>query len=180
LVVAVNALACELPAATGVPLARWHCPDLAREAAAQGMGASVSGSIWQWWLSADAVKPWRVGSWIFHRDPAPRPGRGRPASPKLKLRCWPLWHYCPRSPARSSRSSLIRPRHIVGLPDPAAACAFALDEPNYQAGVYRDVLLRRWRNLRGRTMSDFSGGRDGGNPPLGSWPRADGVRTAAI
>ena len=29
--------------------------------------------------------------------------------------------------------------HIVGLPDPAAARAFAFDEPNYQAGVYRDV-----------------------------------------
>jgi uncharacterized protein len=25
--------------------------------------------------------------------------------------------------------------HIVGLPDPAAARAFAFDEPNYQAGV---------------------------------------------
>ena len=33
--------------------------------------------------------------------------------------------------------------HIVDLPDPAAARAFAFDEPNYQAGVYRDVLLRR-------------------------------------
>ncbi|MBO3750965.1 YciI family protein [Streptosporangiaceae bacterium NEAU-GS5] len=53
--------------------------------------------------------------------------------------------------------------HIVDLPDPAAARAFAFDEPNYQAGVYRDVLLRRWRNLLGRTMWDFAGGRDGGN-----------------
>ena len=53
--------------------------------------------------------------------------------------------------------------HILGLPDPAAARAFAFDEPNYQAGVYRDVLLRRWRNLLGRTMWDFAGGRDGGN-----------------
>jgi uncharacterized protein len=52
--------------------------------------------------------------------------------------------------------------HIVGLPDPAAARAFAFDEPNYQAGAYRDVLLRRWRNLLGRTMWDFPGGRDGG------------------
>jgi uncharacterized protein len=42
--------------------------------------------------------------------------------------------------------------HIVALPDAAAARAFAFDEPNYQAGVYRDVLLRRWRNLLGRTM----------------------------
>ena len=53
--------------------------------------------------------------------------------------------------------------HILGLPGPAAARAFAFDEPNYQAGVYRDVLLRRWRNLLGRTMWDFPGGRDGGN-----------------
>ena len=45
--------------------------------------------------------------------------------------------------------------HIVDLPDPAAARAFAFDEPNYQAGVYRDVLLRRWRNTLGRTMWDF-------------------------
>ncbi|RMB79863.1 YciI family protein [Streptomyces shenzhenensis] len=37
--------------------------------------------------------------------------------------------------------------HIVDLPDPAAARAFAFGEPNYQAGVHRDVLLRRRRNL---------------------------------
>ena len=37
--------------------------------------------------------------------------------------------------------------HILGLPDPADARAFAFEEPNYQAGVYRDVLLRQWRNL---------------------------------
>ena len=53
--------------------------------------------------------------------------------------------------------------HIVDLPDPAAARRFAFDEPGYQAGVYRDVLLRRWRNMLGRTMWDFPGGRTGGN-----------------
>jgi uncharacterized protein YciI len=52
--------------------------------------------------------------------------------------------------------------HIVDLPDAAAARAFAFDEPNYQAGIYRDVLLRRWRNILGRTMWDFPGGRDNG------------------
>jgi uncharacterized protein YciI len=49
--------------------------------------------------------------------------------------------------------------HILDLPDPAAARAFAFEEPNYQAGVYRDVLLRRWRNTLGRTMWEFPGGR---------------------
>jgi len=53
--------------------------------------------------------------------------------------------------------------HIIDLPDPAAARAFAFDEPNYQAGVYRDVLLRRWRNTLGRTMWQFPGGPTGGN-----------------
>jgi uncharacterized protein YciI len=67
--------------------------------------------------------------------------------------------------------------HILGLSGPAAARAFAFDEPNYQAGVYQDVLLRRWRNLLGRTMWDFPGGRDGGNRylvlGLGTGPGAD-------
>ncbi|MFI9604162.1 YciI family protein [Streptomyces sp. NPDC052043] len=53
--------------------------------------------------------------------------------------------------------------NILDLPDPAAARAFAFDEPHYQSGVYRDVLLLRWRNTLGRTMWDFSGGRTGGN-----------------
>ncbi|MCM2423813.1 YciI family protein [Streptomyces sp. RKAG293] len=67
--------------------------------------------------------------------------------------------------------------HIVDLPDPAAARAFVFDEPGYQAGVYRDVLLRRWRNALGRTMWDFPGGRTGGNRylvlGLGTGPAAD-------
>jgi uncharacterized protein YciI len=53
--------------------------------------------------------------------------------------------------------------HILDLPDPAAARRFAFDEPNYQAGVYRDVLLRRWRNTLGRTMWEFPVGQTGGN-----------------
>jgi uncharacterized protein YciI len=67
--------------------------------------------------------------------------------------------------------------HVLDLPDPAAARAFAFDEPGYQAGVYRDVLLRRWRNALGRTMWDFPGGRTGGNRylvlGLGSGAAAD-------
>ena len=67
--------------------------------------------------------------------------------------------------------------HILTLPDPAAARAFAFDEPNYQAGVYRDVMLRRWRNVLGRTMWDFPGGREGDDRylvlGLGAGPAAD-------
>ncbi len=39
--------------------------------------------------------------------------------------------------------------------DPTAARAFAFEEPGYQAGAYRDVMLRRWHNVLGRTMWDF-------------------------
>ncbi|TDD91858.1 hypothetical protein E1298_11325 [Actinomadura rubrisoli] len=65
--------------------------------------------------------------------------------------------------------------HIVDLPDPVAARAFAFDEPGYQAGAYRDVLLRRWRNMLGRTMWEFPGGRTGGDRflVLGLGPEKD-------
>jgi hypothetical protein len=63
----------------------------------------------------------------------------------------------------SSGDTLTGRVHIVDLPGPDAARAFAFDEPGYQAGAYRDVLLRRWRNALGRTMWDFPGGRTGGN-----------------
>src|SRR5260221_5639017 len=79
--VAVKALACELPATTGVPLARWHCPDLARQAAAQGIVASVSGTtIWRW-LSADAIKPWRGPPPVFPPHPALAPKARRGVGP---------------------------------------------------------------------------------------------------
>lgn len=69
-VVAVKALACELPARCGRPLAQWSQRELRREVLTQGLVAEISGTtIWRW-LSADAIRPWRVRSWLFPRDPA--------------------------------------------------------------------------------------------------------------
>ena len=65
----VKALACEPPAGSGKPLARWTCPELARQAAAAGILASVSASTVRRWLASDAIKPWQHRSWIFPRDP---------------------------------------------------------------------------------------------------------------
>jgi transposase len=65
----VKALACELPAASNTPLARWSCPDLAVEAIRRGVVSSVSASTVRRWLAADAIKPWQHRSWIFPRDP---------------------------------------------------------------------------------------------------------------
>ena len=45
--------------------------------------------------------------------------------------------------------------HLVDLPDAQAARVFAFQEPFWRAGVYGQVLLRRWRNVLGRTMWDY-------------------------
>lgn len=65
----VKALACGPPATSGVPLARWSCPELAREAAVRGITPTVSASTVRRWLAADVLRPWRHRSWIFPRDP---------------------------------------------------------------------------------------------------------------
>jgi transposase len=62
------ALACALPAESGVPLSRWSCPDLARELAARCQIAASASTIGRW-LAADALKPWQHRSWISVRDP---------------------------------------------------------------------------------------------------------------
>lgn len=67
---AVVALACQLPAATGVPLARWTGPELAAELTAQGLVTSpVSASSILRILAEHPVKPWQYQSWIYPRDP---------------------------------------------------------------------------------------------------------------
>jgi len=62
------ALACALPAETGVPLSRWSGPELARELAARCQVAASASTIRRW-LAADALKPWQHRSWISLRDP---------------------------------------------------------------------------------------------------------------
>jgi transposase len=67
---AVVALACQLPAATGVPLAHWTGPELAAELTAQNLVSSpVSASSVLRILAEHPVKPWQYQSWIFPRDP---------------------------------------------------------------------------------------------------------------
>ena len=67
---AVVALACQLPAATGVPLSRWTGPELAAELAAQGLvGSPVSASSVLRILAEHPVKPWQYQSWIYPRAP---------------------------------------------------------------------------------------------------------------
>src|ERR1700689_5946413 len=67
---AIVALACQLPSATGVPLARWSGPELKRELAAQGLVSEpLSVTSLLRILAENPVKPWQYQSWIFPRDP---------------------------------------------------------------------------------------------------------------
>lgn len=69
MIVEIKALACELPARRGLPLARWSVAELRREAIAHGIVAQISGTTLWRWLSQDALRPWRHRCWIFPRDP---------------------------------------------------------------------------------------------------------------
>ena len=67
---AVVALACQLPAVTGVPLAHWTGPELAAELTARNLVSfPVSASSVLRILAEHPVKPWQYQSWIYPRDP---------------------------------------------------------------------------------------------------------------
>ncbi|MDQ3451068.1 MAG: YciI family protein [Actinomycetota bacterium] len=103
----------------------------------------------------------------YHRD---RPG----STPLRRQMMEEHWSYMDqyagtmiaRGPTFTGDQRLTGSVHILDLADPAAARAFAFEEPGYQAGAYRDVLLRRWHNSLGRSMWDFSGGHGGGKQYL--------------
>ena len=97
----------------------------------------------------------------YHRD--------RPGSMALRIRMVEQhWSYMDRfaavmiarGPTFASDGALTGSVHILDLADSAAARAFAFDEPGYQAGAYRDVLLCRWDSSLSRTRRDLSGGDD--------------------
>ena len=66
---AVVALACQLPAATGVPLSRWTGPELLAEVTRAAPGERLSVSSVLRILAEHPVKPWQYQSWISPRDP---------------------------------------------------------------------------------------------------------------
>jgi transposase len=66
---AVVALACQLPAATGVPLSRWTGPELLAELTQAGVADALSVSSVLRILAEHPVKPWQYQSWIWPRDP---------------------------------------------------------------------------------------------------------------
>lgn len=69
-VVAVKALACELPHEHQLPLSRLSIPEIRREAVRRGLVASIGDTTLWRWLREDAIRPWSHRCWIFPRDPA--------------------------------------------------------------------------------------------------------------
>lgn len=69
----VNALACELPSSSGVPLSRWSAAEVAREAVERGIVAEISGAAVRRWLSEDAIRPFYHRSWSPSRLPGSSP-----------------------------------------------------------------------------------------------------------
>jgi transposase len=68
-VVAVKALACELPHEHGIPVSRLSKSEIQRAAIERGIVASIGETtVWRW-LAEDAIRPWSYRSWIFPRDP---------------------------------------------------------------------------------------------------------------
>jgi hypothetical protein len=68
-VIAIKALACELPHQQGLPLSRLSSAEICRAAVARGLVAAIGATtVWRW-LSEDAIRPWSHRSWIFPRDP---------------------------------------------------------------------------------------------------------------
>jgi hypothetical protein len=69
-VVAIKALACELPHEHKLPLSRLSLADIRQEAVKRGLVAHIGQSTLWRWLSEDAIRPWTHRTWIFPRDPA--------------------------------------------------------------------------------------------------------------
>jgi transposase-like protein len=145
--VEVVALACALPAESGVPLSRWSGPDLAREVAAR-CGIAVSASTIRRWLARDALKPWQHRSWISVRDPqfAAR------ATPVLDLYAG-IWEGRPLGPddyvicADEKTSIQARCRCHPTLP-PGKARAMRIEHDYDRGGAL--ACLAAWDVRRGR------------------------------
>lgn len=67
--VAIKALACELPHEHGIPVSRLSTAEIRRAAVERGLVAEIGATtVWRW-LSEDAIRPWCHRNWIFPRDP---------------------------------------------------------------------------------------------------------------
>lgn len=67
--VQATAVACSLPQAQGVPLARWSRTELAHWVASAPSLPAVSASTIGRWLKAERIRPWRYHAWQRIQNP---------------------------------------------------------------------------------------------------------------
>src|ERR1035437_9803397 len=99
-VAAVKALACQPPEASGVPLSRWSCTDLAAQVVADGIAASVSTSTVRRWLGRRRDQTLAVPVLDLRHRPELR--RQGPPGP------WPVQPGLGRDPVVSKRLRRLR------------------------------------------------------------------------
>jgi transposase len=168
---AVVALACQLPAATGVPLSRWTGPELLAEITRAGAGGELSVSSVLRILAEHPVKPWQYQSWISPRDPdfaaratvildlyqgfyqgrRLRPGDrilSVDAKPSIQARS----RCCPTAPARRGRPVRIEHEYVR---HGALALLAALDvhTGHVSAATPATTGITPFMNLMGQVMS---------------------------
>jgi transposase len=107
----VKALACELPANSGVPLSRWSSAELADEAITAGVVESISACTVRRWLRRDALKPCGSGPGSRH---------ARPTSPNGPPWC-STYTPAPSTANRSARTTTCCARTRNPQSQPAAA-----------------------------------------------------------
>jgi hypothetical protein len=68
-IVAIKALACELPTELGLPFSRLSVAEVARQVILRGIVIAISvATVWRY-LHEDAIRPWMDRSWPFPREP---------------------------------------------------------------------------------------------------------------
>lgn len=77
IVVAVKALACQLPKDHNLPLSRFSVSEIRRCVLQQELVASIGETTLWRWLHEDAIRPWYQRTWIFPRDPQFEPKAAR-------------------------------------------------------------------------------------------------------
>ena len=146
----VKALACELPAASGTPLAKWSCPELARETAARtsrrlSRRPQCAAGSRRTCSSRGSTGPGSFPRPVFRSQGRPRStcmsGSGRPGR-------WPAMSMCSvpmRNPAYRPAAAFSRPRLLVSTA--ASSGAGAVVEVGGEGGVAPSFYLPAQRRV---------------------------------
>lgn len=125
-----TALACSLPRAHGLPLARWSCAEIARQLVHLGQVTSIAVStVWRM-LRADRLKPWQYHSWHHILDPQAFLTKARPIL-HLYEHVQALWAEGTWAVAVDEKTS-IQAREAEWGPRPAAPQAPLQMSPRYR------------------------------------------------